>query len=108
MARGCLTNEIKEKYNITLKQLRLLPYFQYLLMNESRLDAIKIDAEERAILQQWRDEGKITFSISEPCTCTKEFWDWMNEILWESYVPHKESVEQNHISLLSHKTESEE
>ena len=37
MARGCLTNEIKEKYNITLKQLRLLPYFQYLLMNESRL-----------------------------------------------------------------------
>ena len=52
MARGCLTNEIKEKYNITLKQLRLLPYFQYLLMNESRLDANKIDAEERAILQQ--------------------------------------------------------
>ena len=37
MARGCLTNEIKEKYNITLTQLRLLPYFQYLLMNESRL-----------------------------------------------------------------------
>lgn len=90
MARGCLTDEIKEKYNITLKQLRLLPYFQYLLMNESRLDASKIDAEERTILQQWRDEGKITFSISEPCTCTKEFWDWMNEILWEAYVPHYE------------------
>lgn len=94
MARGLLTNEIKEKYNITLKQLRLLPYFQYLLMNESRLDASKIDAEERIILQRWRDEGKITFSISEPCTCTKEFWNWMNEILWESYIPHRESEDE--------------
>ena len=87
MARGCLTDEIRNKYGITLKELRLLPYFQYLLMNESRLDASKIDSEERGILQRWRDEGKITFSISEPCTCTKDFWNWMNEILWESYVP---------------------
>lgn len=44
-------------------------------------------------LQRWRDEGKITFSASEPCTATKAFWDWMNEILWDSYVPHCE-VEQ--------------
>lgn len=90
MARGCYTEEIKEKYGITLKQLRLLPYFQYLLMNEGRVDPGKIDSEEREILQQWRDEGKITFSMSSPCTCTKEFWDRMNEILWDSYVPHKE------------------
>lgn len=92
MARGCLTDDMKTKYGITLKELRLLPYFQYLLMNEARVDPIKIDSEERTILQKWRDEGKITFSASESCTCTKEFWDWMNEILWESYVPHyKES-----------------
>ena len=87
MARGCLTDEIRNKYGITLKELRLLPYFQYLLMNEEHVDPRKIDYEELAILQEWRDEGKITYSVSEPCTCTKEFWNWMNEILWESYVP---------------------
>lgn len=88
--RGCLTEEVKTKYGITLKELRLLPYFQYSLMNDMPIDPGKIDAEERAILQNWRDEGKITFSMSESCTCTKKFWNWMNEILWETYVPHYE------------------
>lgn len=88
MSRGQFTEELKEKYDITLKQLRLLSYFQYLLMNELRIDPCKIDSEERIILNRWSDEGKITFSCIEPCTCTKEFWDWMNDILWDSYVPH--------------------
>ena len=90
MNRGQLTDDIKKKYNITLKQLRLLPYFQYLLMNNGAIDPRKIDDEERKILAKWRDEGKITFSILEGCTCTREFWNWMNEILWETYVPHLE------------------
>lgn len=90
MDRGILTDDMKEKYGITVKELRLLPYFQYLLMNSEPVDSRKIDSEERTILQKWRDEGKITFSMSEPCNCTLEFWNWMNEILWESYVPHYE------------------
>ena len=45
--RGCLTEEVKKKYGISLKELRLLPYFQYLLMNEMRIDPKKIDHEER-------------------------------------------------------------
>ena len=88
--RGCLTEVIKNKYAISLKELRLLPYFQYLLMNEMSVDPSKIDGEERAILQKWRDAGKITFSMQEPCTCTEEFWNWMNEVLWMAYVPHLE------------------
>lgn len=90
--RGCLTKDLQEKYNISIKELRLLPYFQYLLMNEGKIDPNKIDSEERAILQKWRDEGKITFSMTSPCTCTREFWDWMNEILWYGYVPHYEEA----------------
>ena len=86
--RGVLTDEIKEEYGITQKELRLLPYFQYLLINNQCIDPAKIDAEERKILQRWRDEGKISFSISTPCTATKTFWDWMNSVLWDSYVPH--------------------
>lgn len=89
MSRGQFTEELKEKYNITVKQLRLLPYFQYLLMNNMSVDPVKIDDEERKILSKWREEGKITFSMSAPCTCTKEFWNWMNDILWDSYVPQR-------------------
>lgn len=92
--RGCLTEEIKAKYGITLKQLRLLPYLQYLLMNNMAIDPIKIDDEERKILAKWRDEGKITFSMRKPCTCTIKFWGWMNEILWETYVPHYEEGDE--------------
>ena len=91
MNRGMLTDEIKNKYGIDTKELRLIPYFQYLLLNNMPVDRAKIDAEEREILKRWRDEGKITFSCQECCTSTKEHWDWMNEVLWDSYVPHFES-----------------
>ena len=84
--RGEFTEELKAKYNINITELRLIPYFQYLLVNHSRVDPAKINESERQILQRWRDEGKITFSCSDPCTCTREFWDWMNNILWDSYV----------------------
>ena len=85
--RGVLTSEIKEKYNITVEELRLIPYLQYLLVNHMRVDPAKINEKERKILQKWRDEGKITFSVQEPCTITKEFWDFINNILFDSYVP---------------------
>ena len=58
-------------------------------MNSRPIDPNKIDAEERKILQEWRDQGHITFSMSEPCTCTKKFWDIMSEILYDAYVPEK-------------------
>ena len=92
--RGILTDKIKNKFGITLKELRLIPYLQYCLMN-GPIDPRKIDEEEREILQKWRDEGKITFSIKYECTCTKEFWDFMNEVLWESYVKHLTPNEQS-------------
>ena len=90
MSRGMLTDEIKDKYGITLKELRLIPYLQYLLVNHMPVDPNKIDEEERNILSKWQNEGKITFSCSEAVTTTKEFWDWMNEVMWDSYVPHME------------------
>lgn len=85
--RGVLTSEIKEKYNITVEELRLIPYLQYLLVNHMPVDPAKLHCGEREILKKWRDEGKITFSVQEPCTITKEFWDFINNILFDSYVP---------------------
>jgi hypothetical protein len=94
MSRGVLTDELAEKYGITLKELRLIPYFQYLLINHQAVDIRKIDQEERDILQRWRDEGKITFSCYYPVRASREFWDFMNDVLWDSYVPHIDDEEE--------------
>ena len=96
MARGMLTEQMKEKYGITNTELRLIPYFQYLLVNHMPVDPAKITAEERTILQNWRDAGKITFSCTGPVTASKEFWDFMNEVLWDAYVPHMELEEKEY------------
>lgn len=55
------------------------------------VDPAKITPLERQCLQNWRNEGKITFSAVDPPTCTKSFWDWMNEVLWDAYVPKSET-----------------
>lgn len=89
--RGALTNKIQKiakkhlKRKITTTELRLLPYIQYVMMNEQRLDIARINQEERKILSLWKKEDLIEggaggFSI------TKEFWEFMNDILWEDYV----------------------
>jgi hypothetical protein len=89
MTRGQYTEDLNEKFGIVSRdQLRLLPYFQYLLINHQPVDPAKINAIERKYLQQWRDEKRITFSSTEPPTCTHEFWNWMNDVLWATYIPH--------------------
>lgn len=94
--RGVLTDEIKNKYGITRKELRLMPYLQYLLVNQIPIDPRKIDQEEREILQKWRNEGKITFSMKDPCSATKEFWDQISDIIYDTYVFEiKDSVKDN-------------
>ncbi len=90
MSRGIITEEIKEKYQMTVKEFRLIPYVQYLLVNQMPVDPQKIDAEEREILQSWRDKGYLTFSMKEPLTVSREFWDMMNDFLWDCYVLQKE------------------
>ena len=42
--RGVLTEEIKNKYGITSKEeLRLIPYLQYLLVNQMPVDPRKVE-----------------------------------------------------------------
>ncbi len=91
MSRGIITEEIKEKYHMTTKEFRLIPYVQYLLVNQMPIDPQKIDAEEREILQNWRNKGYLTFSMKEPLTASREFWDIMNSFLWDCYVLQKET-----------------
>ena len=88
LARGAYTEELGNKYNVTFKELRLIPYVQYTLLNHTPIDRRCINDDEDYILTIWESEGKISISDDDRLSCTKEFWDWMNAILWESYVSH--------------------
>jgi len=89
--RGELTDRIKKKSEelfgseITTKELRLLPYLMYVMMNEQRLDPNKINEEERKILRKWKDAGYIEGGASG-MLITEEFWKIMTEIIFLGYV----------------------
>lgn len=95
--RGAVTNQVKTIANetlgikeITTKELRLMPYIQYVMMNEQRVDPKFMDPEERAILSDWRSKGWIEGGASG-LAITKEFWDAINQILWAGYVAHDDA-----------------
>jgi len=89
--RGQLTERIKVEskkllgYEITRKELRLMPYIQYVMVNEQRINPEKIDAEERIILRKWKDVGYIEGGAIG-LNITKEFWDIINELIFLGYV----------------------
>ena len=91
MSRGMLTEEVNKiaedmiHRKITQLELRLMPYIQYVMMNEQKIEPNKLSGDERKILQKWRDEGYIEGGASG-LSITKEFWEFMCEILFEAYV----------------------
>ena len=88
--RGMLTKEVKAVskkllgYSITLKELRLIPYVQYVMVNDQRIEREKINDEERDILDGWETKGFL--NRDDGLSITKKFWDAMCEILYVSYV----------------------
>lgn len=91
MARGAVTPEIKARskdllgYEVGVRELRLMPYIQFVMMNDQRLDPRKINEEERAILAKWREAGHIEGGASG-LSVTREFWDIINDLLFMGYV----------------------
>lgn len=89
--RGAITDKIQEiakkflSREITTTELRFYPYIQYVMMNEQKLDISKINQEERKILSVLKTEGHIEGGAGG-MGITKEFWDYLSEILWEGYV----------------------
>lgn len=61
--RGQLTTKVKKEAQrllgkeITVRELRLMPYVQSVMINDRRIDLRKINEEERAILSDWRERG---------------------------------------------------
>jgi len=91
MSRGILTEEVNKiaedmiHRKITQVELRLIPYIQYAMVNEQKIEPRRVNAEEREILAKWRKEGFIDGGAGG-LLITKEFWDFMCEILFETYV----------------------
>jgi hypothetical protein len=89
--RGQLTDRIKEKskellgYEISQRELRMLPYIQYVMTNEQRIDPNRINSEEREILSKWRKDGHIEGGASD-LKITKEFWNIICELIFLGYV----------------------
>jgi hypothetical protein len=89
--RGKLTEAVQDEAlaelgrEITQAELRLMPYIQWVMMNNQRLEPNKIHQGEREILATWRKEGYIEGGASG-LAISKEFWDAINQILWHSYV----------------------
>ncbi|MFT5483314.1 MAG: hypothetical protein ACI9GW_001971 [Halieaceae bacterium] len=92
--RGVLTRVVQDVAmvqlgrEITPRELRLMPYIQYCMMNNQRIDPNRVNSEERDILQSWRQLGYIEGGAGG-LSITKEFWDQINQILWQAYVDYR-------------------
>ena len=91
---GC--NRIKLSSNefkrLQTDELRLISYIQYCLTNFGIIDQRKINNNDCHIIEQWETEGhckeirvKDRPGVWE-VSVTKEFWNFMTEILWQCYV----------------------
>ena len=89
--RGQLTQRIKDKskellgYEIDQTELRLMPYVQYVMMNNQKIDSRHINSEERQILSKWRKAGHIEGGAGG-LGITRQFWEILCEILFLGYV----------------------
>jgi hypothetical protein len=98
--RGQLTNKIQELAKgflgrgINVTELRLYPYLDYVMKNEQYIDPRRINSDDREVMSRLRNEGYIdyhseTFDDKPMRTylkLTKEFYDYINQVLWFGYV----------------------
>lgn len=89
--RGQLNNEIQKaakkflSREITVRELRLYPYLDYVMKNEQKIEPNHVNQEERDILQVLKQEGHIEGGMTG-LSMTKEFYNYINEVLWLGYV----------------------
>ncbi len=97
--RGQLTQKIKDKsrellgYEITQRELRLMPYVQYVMINDQKIEPRKVNSEEREILSKWRERGFIEGGAAG-MAISEEFWNALHAILFLGYVAYREEAEE--------------
>jgi len=89
--RGSLTKRIKVKskellgYEITQTELRLMPYVQYIMVNDQKIDIRHCNQGDREVLEKWRKARHIEGGASG-LQITEEFWNIICEIIRLGYV----------------------
>lgn len=89
--RGQLTQRIKDKskellgYEMSVDELRLMPYAVHCLMDGINIDPQKCSEEDRKILSKWRTSGYIEGGAIDFCV-TEEFWNILCEFIMLGYV----------------------
>jgi hypothetical protein len=74
--------------NLTLQELRLIPYLDYCTKNRI-FDPARINRDDQDIISGWEKRGFIYVSSSPPnghVYIRRDFYNFMNEILWLAYV----------------------
>jgi len=95
VGRGSDSEKIQEiakktiNREISLGEIRLMPYIQYVMVNERLIERRRINDIETKILYDWEEEGFIKLLPSR-LEVTKKFWDFINDIVWEAYVVYDE------------------
>ena len=98
MGRGQVDQRVKDaslKFlgeELSQEEMRLIPYIQYVMVNEQKLDPNHISASERIILRKWKDKKYIEGGASG-LVITREFWDFICEVLFYSYVDYNNQGE---------------
>lgn len=89
--RGCLNAE-KQKIakgflgrEITTRELRLYPYIDYCIKNGGFYKPEQINEDEVEILKRLSQEDHV-ISTQSIIICTREFYNYMQDVLAESYV----------------------
>jgi len=91
MSRGQLNEKVQKMAKkflgreMTTTELRLIPYVQYVMLNEQRIDPRKCNWQDREVLSLWRKAGHIVGGASG-LGITKKFWDFMCKVLFYTYV----------------------
>ena len=97
--RGMLTSELKDSAEFSLgrpftqDELRLYPYLSYCFLNKGKIDYDKLNRDERLILYELVEQGYIIATEGDKIYPTRAFYDFMNDMLAESYVTFAEEIE---------------
>lgn len=95
--RGKITDEIKAKAkellgieDLSTQELRLMPYVQFVMMNEQHTNRTKLSDGDAEILGRWQVKGWICGPHHIDMGMSKEFWLAINELIWMAYVEHED------------------
>ena len=92
--RGVLVESVRKRARellgreITTDELRLMPYIQFVMVNEQFFDNRKLNSADREVIRKWQDEGYLELG-AENVMITKKFWDIINELIYLSYVERR-------------------